>query len=261
MLLYRVISAVIGIALFLGVLRWGRIPFFILVSFIILLGLWELYTMLQRIDIRPNFVLGMVGGIGFSLGALLEGEKGLEFVLIIAVVVFFFWYLLVLGKTEATLNCSYTLFGSLYVGFLLSYLILIRDLSSSWLLIVFVLATTWVSDTAGYIGGRFWGKRKMAPRLSPSKTWEGAVAAVVVTTTVAVFLPFIPELDFTSRAILGLIVSLASQLGDLAESGLKREMGVKDASRLIPGHGGILDRFDSLLFSGFAAYYFLKVVL
>ncbi len=261
MLGYRIISAVIGIILILGVLRWGEVPFFILVSLIILFGLWEFYTMVQRINIKPNLLLGIVGGMSFSLAALLESEKGLQLVLIIAVVVSFFWYLLVLGRTEATLNCSYTLFGSLYVGFLLSYLILLRGLSNSWLVVVFVLVTTWASDTAAYVGGRFLGRRKMAPQLSPGKTWEGAGIGLTATLIIAALLPFIPELNLYERLVFGLIISTSSQLGDLAESGLKREMGVKDSSQLIPGHGGILDRFDSLLFSGFAAYYFLKVVL
>ncbi len=101
----------------------------------------------------------------------------------------------------------------------------------------------------------------MAPQLSPGKTWEGAGIGLTATLIIAALLPFIPELNLYERLVFGLIISTSSQLGDLAESGLKREMGVKDSSQLIPGHGGILDRFDSLLFSGFAAYYFLKVVL
>lgn len=261
MLRYRIISGIIGIALVLSLLRWGRVPFFALISLVTVLGLNEFYRMVRRNGLRPNMVLGTVVGFSFSLAALLRGEKGLELALIIALVIFFFWYLLVLGKSQATLNCSYTAFGSLYVGFLLSYLILIRDLENDWLLVVLILIATWVSDSAAYVMGKLFGRTKMAPQLSPGKTWEGALAALILTPLASAGFVYASELSVLSRIVLGLIISTAAQIGDLVESGIKRDMGVKDTGWLIPGHGGILDRFDSLIFSGFASYYFLKLVL
>lgn len=261
MLRYRIISAVIGIVLILSLLRWGRVPFSVLISLVTLLGLYEFYRMVRQNGLQPKAILGTITGLAFAPVALWRGEKGIELVLIGAVAVFFVWYLLVLGKNQATLNCSYTVFGSLYVGFLLSYLVLIRDLKGGSLLLILVLVATWVSDSSAYVAGKLFGRRRMAPKLSPGKTWEGALTALMVTPVAAVAFVYVDGLGVLGRIILGLIISLSSQVGDLVESGIKRDMGVKDTGWLIPGHGGILDRFDSLIFSGFASYYFLKLVL
>jgi len=256
----RVLSAAIGIPLIIGLTLWGRIPFFVFILTVTFLGLYEFYQMLRRQHLEPNLVLGMGSSFLYIFGALLWKEKGLEASLILVVAIYFLWYLLVLGKPTATLNCAFTIFGSLYIGFLLSYLILIYRLPAGRSLVLLVLGATWVADTAAYGVGTLIGRRKLAPKISPSKTWEGITGAVLITSLVTAGLYFIP-LTFEQRLIFGLIVGIASQLGDLAESKLKREMAVKDAGQLIPGHGGILDRFDSLLFSGIVAYYYLKLVL
>jgi phosphatidate cytidylyltransferase len=261
MLRYRIISAVIGIVLILSLLRWGRVPFSVLISLVTLLGLYEFYRMVRQNGLQPKSILGTLTGLAFVPVALWRGERGIELVLIVALAVFFVWYLLVLGKSQATLNCSYTVFGSLYIGFLLSYLVLIHDLRNGSVLVILILVATWVSDSTAYIAGKLFGRRRMAPKLSPGKTWEGALAALLVTPIVTASFIYVDGLSILGKIILGLIVSVSAQVGDLVESGIKRDMGVKDTGWLIPGHGGILDRFDSLIFSGFASYYFLKLVL
>jgi phosphatidate cytidylyltransferase len=123
------------------------------------------------------------------------------------------------------------------------------------------MVATWIADTSAYGVGSSIGKRKLAPLISPHKTWEGTMAAVLVTPLVLAFLTFFPKITISERIFLGFLIGITSQLGDLAESKLKREMKVKDAGWLIPGHGGILDRFDSLLFGGVVAYYYLKFIM
>lgn len=261
MLKTRIISAAIGIPIIIGLILWGRLPFFVLVTIIVAVGLYEFYQMLLHQSLHPNLIIGIASGVAFCLGALLRGEKGLEISLIILATVYFLWYLTVLGRPSAILDCAFTIFGSLYIGFLFSYLILMYDLPSGRLLIFLIIGGTWVADTSAYTVGTLIGKRKLAPGVSPHKTWEGAIAAVLFTPLVLASLYFFPVLSVSERIVLGLIVGVTSQIGDLAESKLKREMEVKDAGWIIPGHGGVLDRFDSLLFGGIVVYYYLKFVI
>jgi phosphatidate cytidylyltransferase len=148
-----------------------------------------------------------------------------------------------------------------YVSLLLGHLVLIRDLDlmgtipAAGVLLPFVL--TWACDTGAYLVGRTWGRRRPWPQVSPRKSLEGAVGGLLSTVVVAWLsrLVFAPFLDGTTAIVLGLATGVVCQAGDLVESMLKRWAGVKDASRLIPGHGGILDRFDSLIMSAPFCYY------
>lgn len=129
-----------------------------------------------------------------------------------------------------------------------------------WL--VLVLVCTWSSDTLAYLVGRRWGKRRMAPELSPGKTLEGAVGGVLGSTIAAwvVVMSYSP-LPLWPVLSLGFITGLAAQIGDLVESAIKRLAGIKDAGNLIPGHGGVLDRFDSMLFTAPLVYYYVVLIL
>ncbi len=174
-----------------------------------------------------------------------------------------------------------TLSGALYISWPLSHFILLREVSrpdfsppfwqalggptlgAGFWWIVVVLTLVWLCDTAAYFVGVRWGRHKMSPYLSPKKSWEGAAAGLL--TSIAVALGLVPllglPLSYPWSAVLGLLVGTLGQVGDLAESLLKRQAGVKDSGRLIPGHGGMLDRVDSLLFVAPAVYYFLVGVL
>ncbi|MCG8403027.1 MAG: phosphatidate cytidylyltransferase, partial [Firmicutes bacterium] len=142
------------------------------------------------------------------------------------------------------------------------YVFLLSTLDNSLIWLIFLLVCTWSSDTGAYLVGRKWGKRKMAPSLSPGKTVEGAAGGVLgsllAAALVAVFYRELPELPVL---VLGVLVGVAAQVGDLMESALKRQAGVKDSGRLIPGHGGILDRFDSMLFTAPLVYYYVGLII
>jgi phosphatidate cytidylyltransferase len=147
---------------------------------------------------------------------------------------------------------------ALYVPYLAAHLLLVRGMDGGSGLALFTLGVTWITDTSAYLVGRRLGKHKMCPALSPAKSWEGAVAGAVFATALGALCG--PALgEGVGRAAAGALgVSIAAQVGDLFESAVKRWTGVKDSGRIIPGHGGVLDRFDSLLFAAPAVYWLAR---
>jgi phosphatidate cytidylyltransferase len=160
------------------------------------------------------------------------------------------------------LDTAVIAFGIFYVAWLLGHLILIRRLGEGPFLIFLVFLVTWANDTAAYYVGSFWGHHQMTPRISPRKTWEGAAGGLLgsVAAAFACRAWFLDSLGAADAAAIGVLVGVAAPLGDLSESVLKRSAGVKDSGALIPGHGGILDRVDSLIFSTPVLYYYFLAV-
>jgi phosphatidate cytidylyltransferase len=153
----------------------------------------------------------------------------------------------------------------------LSYLVALRSLDDGRNWIFFVLFITFASDTAAYFVGRTWGRHKMAPKISPAKTWEGCIGGIAGAALISLaFLPahystainpvHLPVLNIWSAMLLAAAVSIFGQAGDLVESLFKRNMGAKDSGRLLPGHGGVLDRVDSIAFAGIMIYYFVWLI-
>ncbi len=164
-------------------------------------------------------------------------------------------------KEEAFTTWGWTIAGILYVGWLLSYLVALRGLDGGRNWVFLALFTTWASDTAAFfIGGKL-GRHKLAPNISPGKTWEGTMGGIVgaIIMSILFFTPTPFRLPLVYWQVIGLsvLVSIFGQVGDLVESLLKRNMGVKDSGTLLPGHGGILDRMDSIIFAGIVVYYYV----
>ena len=151
-------------------------------------------------------------------------------------------------------HSSFTVTGLLYIGLTLSYLVMTRLLPEGEWLIIFLLLVTWAGDTGAYYVGTLCGQRPLAPRISPKKTTEGLIGGLAFATVAAWFLPALSSLDCM---MLALLLTGAGLWGDLAESAIKRSAGVKDSGGLLPGHGGMLDRIDSLLFTAPAFYYYV----
>ena len=151
--------------------------------------------------------------------------------------------------------------GILYTGWLLSYLVALRGVDNGRNWVLLALFATFASDTAAFFIGRAWGRIKLEPSISPAKTWEGSIAgiigAIIVSCLFTLATPFQIDMALWQAIILGLLVSIFGQLGDLVESLFKRNMGVKDSGKLIPGHGGLLDRMDSVVFAGVLVYYYM----
>ena len=163
-------------------------------------------------------------------------------------------------KEGAFTSWIWTVAGILYIGWLLSHLVALRSLNSGRNWVFLVLFVTWVSDTTAFFVGRRFGRHKLAPATSPGKTWEGSIGGIcggiAVSTLFLAPTPF--QLPFSpgQAVLLGALTSILGQAGDLFESLFKRNLGVKDSGKLMPGHGGILDRIDSLIFAGIVVYYY-----
>ncbi|BAF59439.1 MAG: phosphatidate cytidylyltransferase [Pelotomaculum sp.] len=260
MLWQRVISALAGIPLIILAVWHGGIPLLLLTGLIVLLGLREMMEVMARLGLKPSLLLAAAGGVILLAGAYLynDGYPGptitiILFLHLIAAVAFYPRYTLLDGAG--------TLMGTLYVG-LLSYLYLLRTLPDGWIWLVFMLAGTWASDTAAYFTGMAFGKRRIAPVLSPKKTLEGAIGGLLGSFLAGcLFVSVYPFLPPAKILLLSLMVGMAAEVGDLLESAFKRQAGIKDSSKLIPGHGGILDRFDSALFTAPLVYYYVMLFI
>jgi phosphatidate cytidylyltransferase len=225
-----------------------------------LLALHELYTIAR--PLRP-IVLGGFAGLTLTLVGLQLG--GLTWLLggIVATIAVSFLVFLVGGARQTVTSAfAVTTLGVVWVGGGLAHLVALRDIPSDGRLLLFtVLITVFADDTAAYAIGRLFGRHRMAPVISPGKSWEGFVAGTLVAVAVPFFALYEQNVISTWESlILGAVVGIAATLGDLFESAVKRDLGVKDSGGLLGGHGGVLDRLDSLLWAGPAAFYALQVM-
>jgi phosphatidate cytidylyltransferase len=260
----RIILALLGIPILIGISYTGGILLYILCILIAVSGSWEMAAMLLKKDIEINHLIITVLPIlvvSFVQFNLIDTAGSILLILLFAAITSMD---LAKSKTDNYLGkISVTLFSVLYPGLLFSFAILIRsELELGWLVLFFAFVTIWIADTFAYGFGKKFGKKKFAPAISPKKTWVGFYAAFPGAILVAMaFYPFMKgSWSLVTLITASVLMSFVGQIGDLVESAIKRDCGVKDSSNIIPGHGGVLDRFDSLCFALPAVYYFLKVV-
>ena len=208
----------------------------------------------------PNEPVGLAAAVAFPLAAYFQGVSGLAVVLLVVLVAVACWYVATPRSNIA--DVSVTVFGPVYTSFSFSAIVLIRmcDKGLHGALLTFgVMLSLWANDAIAYLVGSRIGAHKLAPRISPKKSWEGFWAGLVTSAIVwvAIALVAVPELNPLLAAVVGLVVGVVGVVGDLFESRIKRGAGVKDSGNLMPGHGGLLDRSDSLLFGAVAAYMIL----
>lgn len=270
----RIAVAAVGIPLAVAAIYAGGWVLAALIGAVATLGSLEFYRMAAKRNAQPLMEIGALLAFSFVVVAALEpagGPNGFGLLIALALPVIAtaaIWQRGVEG--QPLLSVSTTLTGAVYTGALLAFGIFLRHLpghESAWhgtALVFAPVLLTWASDTFAYFVGRAWGTRKLIPRVSPGKTVEGAIGAVVGSVLVAAaygmllqqFTTYRPEL--VEMALFGLILSVVAQVGDLVESLFKRDSGVKDSGTLLPGHGGALDRFDSLFFTLPLAYLFFR---
>jgi phosphatidate cytidylyltransferase len=271
----RVLVALVGIPLAVAIVWIGGWPLAVLLMAISALAALEFFNLAEKKGAQPLRAAGAVLAAGFIL-LVAANRTGIELagfgaVIAWATIVFAtlaIWHRGVEG--QPLLSISTTLTGAVYTGGLLSFGFLLRHLpgvqsAAHGAALVFApVLLTWTSDTFAYFVGRQFGTKKLIPRVSPGKTVQGAMGAVIGTVLVALaysrVLSGFPlyEMSLAEAALFGLVMSVAAQVGDLAESLLKRDAGVKDSGTLLPGHGGALDRFDSLFFTLPIAYFFIR---
>lgn len=267
----RVLAGVVFIPVFVLLTRAGGYYFLGFVDLFICLGLFEFYRMMSAKGMHPYRGIGMASGITLSTYMYFESGVYANFFFTFVLIAIMGLELTRQDNRRAVYHVSTTVFGIVYVAYLGSHLVLLRELpwqidrpyemGARFVFLAFTM--TWASDTGAYVVGKTLGKRLLLPRVSRAKTWEGAVGGVVFG-AMAGGVCAMTFADFLHPAwgiALGAACSMIGLLGDLFESMLKRDADIKDTSRIIPGHGGVLDRFDSLLFTVPLIYYFLKFVI
>ena len=265
MLKHRVITAAVGVPLVILAIWFGDPwPWFtLLIAAAALAGTYEFYHMANFDRREPLIYLGLLWALALVLSPHYRSPDVLPIVITATMLISLICLLCRPSKEGAFRNWAWTIVGALYVGWMLSYWLNLRGLEDGRNWVYLAMLTTFANDTGAFFIGRARGKHRLAPAISAAKTWEGAIGGLICAILAAIIIAMLLNLisPFTFKywqiTLLGFLVSLFAQLGDLVESLLKRNMGVKESGDLLPGHGGILDRFDSLIFVGAVVYYYV----
>jgi len=253
-------SLVIGVVFLSTIIYGDTLGLAILVAVVATMAASEFYA-LSRIERRlPNELFGLTAVAIMPFAAASYGSFGLMAVVAGLVVASLLWSLFF--RQVRTVDTAITVFGAVYIGFTLSHLVLIRELRSGLVLTLALVMSVWANDIFAYLVGSSLGKHKLAPRISPKKSWEGVAGGTAGTIAVWVILAITTSTGISLRdlVLVSLIASVAAVIGDLAESRIKRDAGAKDSGVTLPGHGGFLDRFDSLIIISMATFYTLALV-
>jgi phosphatidate cytidylyltransferase len=274
----RTAVAAVGIPIAVAAMYLGGWVLAALLALCAVLAARELFRMAEKKRALPLDAVGLAGAAGLIALAAVDPARGVDtplpsaglVVIVVAALTASIWQRGVQG--EPLLSVAVTLMGAVYPA-LLAFALFLRHLPDvvsplhGTAILLFPVVLTWLSDTFAYFAGRMWGKKKLIPKVSPGKTVAGSLGAVIGTPLAAVGYSILLQRFPTWRMgigealAFGILVSIAAQVGDLAESLLKRDVGVKDSGRLLPGHGGALDRFDSLFFTLPLGYAFFVLVV
>ena len=253
--------AVAAVALFL--FRTGPAATLALAVAVVALAAVELFAVLRKAGHRPATLLGITATVSVMLAAYAKGETAIPLVLALTMICSLLWFMFGVVRARPTINVGLTLMGVIWVGFLGSFAALLLrapDRRGIAFLIGAVLATV-AYDVGGLFIGSRSGRTPLAPEISPNKTWEGVMGGAGSALAVSVLITArIHPWDLGSAAALGLVVAFMAPLGDLSQSLIKRDLGIKDMGSLLPGHGGVMDRFDALLFVLPATYYLVRLL-
>ena len=260
----RELTGIIAVPIVLGIVYYSSpILFMFFVAVVILMGVNEYFAIIERIGVNGFRIPGIILSLLLLLCFYFDESFIFLWGLVTSVTLFAVWFFQGGNVKDAIDQISFTLFGVLYVAGLGSYYILIRNLESGEYLIFFLLLIVWLGDIAAYYCGKNFGKKPLAPIVSPNKTIEGSIAGLMGSLVAAVISGFffLDHIAMVHCLLIALVCGTIGQFGDLAESLLKRHASIKNSGNILPGHGGILDRIDSLLFAGPAFYCYLKLVL
>ncbi len=242
------------LGLFLGALFWGTLATQMLVAVVLILAVGEMYVALKRAGFNPVTIVGLLGTIGALAGTAAWGLQSVPAALGLSAVGVLLVYAMAPGRVDPLTNSAVTLLGVAWIGGMGAFAIaFVESPDFRWLVLATVLVAA-IMDVASYFGGRAFGRHPLAPSVSPKKTIEGLVFGVFFAIVTGAAFGFMGPFDLGSGLALGAAIAVAAPFGDLAVSVLKRGLGVKDIGVLLPGHGGILDRIDAILFAVPAAW-------
>ncbi len=268
MLRQRLLVTMIALPIGIALIMVGGWPFAGFVALLLGRAAWEYAGLFETGGNAPSRLLLVAGTVALLLARVLCGITVDNWLLVLLIMLAMLVHLIAFerGRKQSGSDFAVTLSGIFYIGLLGSYFASVRGLPNGEWWLLFSLFAVWLADSAAYFIGTALGKHKMAPRLSPKKSWEGYAAGLAFSTLVTPLLLFLfrllglpddPAFTLQNIAILGFAIGALTTLGDLGESMIKRQMKVKDASQLLPGHGGILDRIDSWLWALPIGYYLI----
>lgn len=262
-LLVRLCSGAVYVAINIAALLWGKVPTAIVMAVTAAIACWEFFRLMRADAKLPNQALGVLFAFAMPSFALTSPVYliGIVFLLIMALGI---WYV---GSLRVRItDVAITLFGVLYTSLTLCAIVMIRAANlPGWgaaILTIGVIMSVWANDSFAYLVGSSFGRHPLVPKISPKKSWEGLAGGIVGSILVWGVLALIPATHVTWPVALvaGAACGVTGVVGDLVESRIKRGAGVKDSGNLIPGHGGLLDRSDSMLFVSIAAYFILRLM-
>ena len=267
----RILTAILFVIVLLGSIIQSEFASSILFFVIILLCQREFYLFFKSTDIRPQSIIGIIGGLLFFTFSFFARQAKIEsstLFLIIPLAFLIFVFELFRNKKNPIANIAYTILGIIYISVpftLLHELSYYKNLSFStdynYAILIGYFFVLWANDTGAYFVGRAIGKTKLFERISPKKTWEGALGGALFGLLVGYINALLfPELNLATWLILALLIIVFGSLGDLVESLFKRSLNIKDSGKLLPGHGGVLDRFDGIFISAPIVYTYLRLL-
>jgi phosphatidate cytidylyltransferase len=260
----RVIVGVIFGPLILWIFWKGGYPLFALLALLTLLGQWEFFRMLNGELGFFHHLTGYMAGLAIVADAVIRKSEQVPGILVTALIIYFIIEIII-GKEHKLRNVSLALLVTIYPAAFIVYLFQILLYpgilfgTDNRFLLFYLVLVIWTFDTASYFAGRFWGKHPFFPQISPKKTmegfWGGMAGVVVFGAATALFTGY----SLLQIMIVSVLAGFSGQAGDLSESIIKRDVGIKDSSHIIPGHGGVLDRFDSIFFAAPVIYLYLLI--
>lgn len=270
MLTQRLLVTVVLLPIGIAVIHFGGWVYATFITLLLGLAAWEFGGLFRADGFQPSSGLIVAGTVALALSRQADRFESAPWILLIFVMTSLAYHLVSYerGRDKAATDLSITLAGGLYIGWLGAYLVSLRILPDGKWWVLVVLPAVWLADGGAYFIGRAFGKHKMVPRLSPNKSWEGYLAGILVGTVGTAGLAALWRLSAGQEsavtpgmgALIGFLLAIITPLGDLGESMIKRQVGVKDSSHLLPGHGGMFDRMDSWLWAAPIGYYLILLL-
>ncbi|AEB76131.1 phosphatidate cytidylyltransferase [Clostridium botulinum] len=248
------------------VLFLGGMYLKILIGILSLLGMYEFYDVSKQKGINPISIISYVLSIFYYI-LIINGTIDFQKIFLMIILALFIMICIpVLSEKYNFIDVAVTWLGFFYVTIFFSFIVLVNNKQNGNYLIWTIFISSWLCDTCAYYSGKFFGKNKLCPRVSPKKTIEGSIGGLLGSALFCGLYGFVINkiginISIYNFFIIGILAGIVCQFGDLVASSIKRYVGVKDYSDLIPGHGGILDRFDSILFTAVIVYYYVTIVM